>query len=219
MARRIIKAFWGSGSAPARRVLLALEEKGLAYESHEISFSNKDHKTPEYLALNPRGKVPVLVDGDIPLYESLAILHYLEFAYPDHPLFPLDNRGRALTLTKTHEQCYFEEALSGLLVHQRAENKNEEWKTKNSELRTKLLSECKYWNDALQGKKFIAGDNVSFADIAFFPNLDFAVRFGLTFNDYPSLGEYHKSFSSRPSAAKTYPPHWKTNPPPASAFH
>jgi glutathione S-transferase len=67
--------------------MLALEVKGLAYESKLLEFSKDEHKTPSYLKLNPRGKVPTLKDGDFVIYESVAIMAYLDRKYPDPPLF------------------------------------------------------------------------------------------------------------------------------------
>jgi len=82
-----IELYWGSGSPFAWRVMLTLEVKGLEYESKLLEFSKGDHKTPAYLKLNPRGKVPTLKDGDFVLYESLAIMSYIDRKYPDPPLF------------------------------------------------------------------------------------------------------------------------------------
>jgi len=82
-----IEVFWGSGSPYAWRVLLALEYKRLPYVSHLLQFSKQEHKSQEMLALNPRGRVPVLKDGDYVCFESLAILYYLDLKYPEPPLF------------------------------------------------------------------------------------------------------------------------------------
>lgn len=82
-----IELYWGSGSTPAWRVQLALAAKNLPYTSRLLSFSKRETRTPEFLALNPRGKVPTLIDGDLVLGESLAILAYLDSAYPEVPLF------------------------------------------------------------------------------------------------------------------------------------
>lgn len=62
----------------AWRVLLAAELKGVPYESHLLSFQAKDHKAPAFLAMNPRGKVPVLKDGGRVVTESMAIMHYID---------------------------------------------------------------------------------------------------------------------------------------------
>ena len=82
-----IEVYWGSGSPFAWRVLLALEHKRLPYVSHVLQFSKQEHKSPHMLALNPRGKVPVLKDGDYVCFESLAILYYLDLKYPEPHIF------------------------------------------------------------------------------------------------------------------------------------
>jgi len=89
--------YYGSGSPYAWRAQLALEHKALPYERKVLSFSAGDTRKPEFIALNPRHEVPTLVDGDFVLYESTAIVGYLEEAYPGRgaPLFPGDVRTRA----------------------------------------------------------------------------------------------------------------------------
>ncbi|HTX05040.1 MAG TPA: glutathione S-transferase family protein, partial [Steroidobacteraceae bacterium] len=82
-----IDIYWGSGSPYAWRVLLALEYKRLHYTSHLLQFSKQEHKSPQMLHLNPRGRVPVLKDGDYVCFESLAILYYLDLKYPAPPIF------------------------------------------------------------------------------------------------------------------------------------
>ena len=78
----------GAAAVPySWRVLLALEYKRLPYTSHLLQFSKQEHKSPQMLALNFRGRVPVLKDGDYVVFESLAVLYYLDRKYPDPPLF------------------------------------------------------------------------------------------------------------------------------------
>ena len=69
-----LEVYWASGSPFSWRVLLTLEVKQLPYQSKLLTFSKREHKSSEYLALNPRGKVPTLKDGDFLLSESLAIM-------------------------------------------------------------------------------------------------------------------------------------------------
>ncbi len=90
--------YYGSGSPYAWKVHLALEHKALPYERKVLSFSAGDTRKPEFVALNPRHRVPTIVDGDFVLYESSAIVEYLEDAYPGRgaPLFPAAVRERAV---------------------------------------------------------------------------------------------------------------------------
>ena len=81
--------YWGSGSPFSWRVLLALEHKGLQYESQLLHFDKQEHQSPQMLKMNPRGRVPVLKDGDYVVFESVAILYYLDLKYPQPPIFGL----------------------------------------------------------------------------------------------------------------------------------
>lgn len=79
--------YWISGSPYAWRALLGLAIKGVDYQSRILQASEREHKAPWFLHMNPRGKVPVLKDGDTVVYESLAILAYLDVKHPEPPLF------------------------------------------------------------------------------------------------------------------------------------
>ena len=94
-----ITFYYGSGSPFAWRVWFALEHKQLPYDLRVMSFSNKDHLQPEFIKLNPHHQIPVIVDNGFSLYESTAILEYLDEAYPDSDmglLYPGDPKQRAL---------------------------------------------------------------------------------------------------------------------------
>src|ERR1700676_835635 len=79
--------YWGSGSPFSWRVLLALEHKGLQYESQLLHFDKQEHQSPQMLKLNPRGRGPVLKGGDYVVVESGAVLYYLDVKYPQAPIF------------------------------------------------------------------------------------------------------------------------------------
>jgi maleylpyruvate isomerase len=82
----ILHSYWRSGAAYRTRIALNL--KGLTYEQRNVDLRQRAHKTPEYLALNPQGMVPALeVEGAI-LTQSVAILEWLEEAYPEPALLP-----------------------------------------------------------------------------------------------------------------------------------
>ena len=87
--------YYGSGSPYAWRAQLALEHKALPYELKVLSFAAGDTRKPEFLALNPRHRVPVLVDGDFVLWESHAIVQYLCERTPGQTLLPAEPRARA----------------------------------------------------------------------------------------------------------------------------
>src|SRR5688572_24596717 len=93
-----LEFFWGSGSCNSWRVHLALEIKKVPYQSRLLELSKREQKSDDYLAINPRGKVPAIRDGAFTLYESVAILLYLDRKYPEPPLFgrTAEDSGRVL---------------------------------------------------------------------------------------------------------------------------
>jgi glutathione S-transferase len=91
----MIRVYYAPPSIFGRKVLAVLEEKGLDYEIERLSFGSQDHLKPDYLKVNPNGEIPALVDEDFTVYESTAIIEYLNDEYPEPPLLPEDSAGRA----------------------------------------------------------------------------------------------------------------------------
>lgn len=96
---------WGAHTSRAMRAVWAATELGLDFEHRAIGPRTGETQTPEYLALNPKGKIPVLVHGDLVLSESAAIVNYLfeAFAAPAHVYVPATTVDRA----RLDEWCYF----------------------------------------------------------------------------------------------------------------
>jgi len=198
MSTSQVKVYWGSGSPFAWKVLLALEEKKIPYDGTLLTFSKSENKTPEYLALNPRGKVPVLqYEGDT-LYESSAILMYLENKFPQNPLLPASNYARILT--RTAEISYVKEI-----------DVSSPEKTK--EVIQPILEEYDKWERYISEGPFLFGAQPTLADVSFFPHLALLVRFGFDLQKrFPKLNAFYENMISRESVKKTWPPHWKETP-------
>jgi glutathione S-transferase len=105
-----IKLYDAVPSSNSDRVKIALHEKGLPYERVTLNLAKKDQKRPEFLKLNPYGKVPVIDEDGKVLFESCIINEYLDEKYPNPPLTPKDpylrGRGRVLidyALNYVHE--------------------------------------------------------------------------------------------------------------------
>src|SRR5579863_6993736 len=93
-----MKLYSGPLSLFSRKAEIALNEKGIAFERIMVPFSQAHGYSPKHaavLAANPKGQVPVLVDGDLSLFDSTVIFEYLEDAYPSPPLYPADAKTRA----------------------------------------------------------------------------------------------------------------------------
>jgi len=95
-ARLKLYSYWHSSCA--WRVRIALNLKGLPYDYKAVNIGKGEHLSEEYTKLNPLRLVPTLVDGDIVVSDSLAILLYLEDKFPEHPLLPDDLHLKAVSL-------------------------------------------------------------------------------------------------------------------------
>lgn len=102
----MLKLYHASHSTCSQKVRMVLHEKGLAFDEVRIDLGKKEQLNPEYLALNPNGVVPTLVDDGIPIIESSVICEYLDEKYPRNPLVPSDLVQRARMRAWTH---YIEE--------------------------------------------------------------------------------------------------------------
>ena len=209
--------YYGSGSPYAWRAHLALEHKALPYELKVLSFSAGDKRKPEFLALNPRHQVPVLVDGDFVLYESNAIVEYLDEAYPatGAPLFPGDARTRALVRRMVLEvDNYFSEAVDPLISQAFFVKPEERDADKIAKARQAMADEFALFGKAMRGD-FLAGA-LSAADFALYPLTAFGKRCEMKLPDLgfdtlvtPEIAAWKKRVEALPFLGRTIPPHWK----------
>ena len=213
----MITFYYGSGSAPAWRVWFALEHKKLPYDFKLMSFSAGDLKTPAYLALNPRGKVPLIVDEGFALSESNAIVEYLEEQYPATPrLFPGTTRERSQVRRWVSEiDDNFGTALAKLTGWVLWTPK-EKWKEERiAEARQAILDELDTIAAHMHGD-FLAHRHITAADFALYPQLATLARCDLKKPDLKmvasrpaKISAWAKRIEALPYFDKTVPPHWK----------
>ena len=98
----MIKLYDFPQSPRVRKVRIVLAEKGLKYQKVSIDITKGEQKTPEFLAINPYGKVPALEDNGTTVYESTLIMEYLNDAYPNPRLLPSDSGQRARARVLMH---------------------------------------------------------------------------------------------------------------------
>ena len=209
--------YYGSGSPFAWRAQLALEHKALPYELKVLSFSAGDTRKPEFLALTPRHRVPTLVDGDFVLYESNAIVEYLDDAYPGRgaPLFPGDARMRATVRRLISEtDDYFDKALDPLTTQAFGKKPEERDPQAIAAARKAVMDELALFTQYLKGD-FLAGP-LSAADFALYPLVAFVKRSETKLPDLdadamltPALRAWRARIEALPFFEKTIPPHWK----------
>lgn len=216
-----IELYWGSGSPFAWRVMLTLEAKKQPYTSTLLEFSKGDHKSPEFLKLNPRGKVPCLKDGDFVLYESLAMMAYLDRKYPDPPLFGKTAQETGLVWRAVCECEYLisagDKVIRPLFFGTGLDKVNE-----IQEAAQKIRDELKRLDGQLGNSNWLVGKEMSAADIAVFPlvqlclraaSKDAAKQFNLGIAPlaeyYPHLAAWVRRIELLPYYERTYPPHWR----------
>lgn len=213
----MLTLYYGSGSPYAWRVWLALEHKQLKYDLKPMSFGAGDLKTPEYLRLNPRGKVPVIVDDGFTLYESAAILEYLDEKYSGSgkPLFPGDVNQRALARRVINEADHYFDSSSRKLLTTVLFTQREQWdESAIGHGRETLGSELQRFESMLTADFFAR--ELSAADFAIYPMVALALRMDIKKPDLnirgligPRIAAWMRRIESLPYFDKTFPPHWK----------
>jgi glutathione S-transferase len=219
-----IEVFWGSGSPFAWRVLLALEFKRLPYVSRLLQFSKQEHKSPHMLALNPRGRVPVLRDGNYVCFESLAILYYLDLKYPQPPIFghTPEEAGTIMRVICEY-QAYIEPHVTRIadaIFSGEADLAGDEI----TDAIHHVASEARTIEGRLSKSEWIVGDACSAVDMVIFPGIQLlkralekpqaaalSSRFMPVEVNYPALGRWMARVAALPGYERTYPPHWRSS--------
>jgi glutathione S-transferase len=217
-----IDLYWVSGSPYSWRVMLALERKQLAYTSHVLQISKQEHKSPQMLAMNFRGRVPVLKDDGYVVFESLAILYYLDLKYPDPPLFGRspEEAGvimRVICEYQSYAEFHVMKLVRALFFTEHAVAKDE--------LATSMhvvANEARSIEARLAKSEWVVGETISAADMVIFPALqallralrkpggaELSSRFLPLEVNYPALARWIARVEAIPGYERTYPPHWR----------
>jgi GST-like protein len=161
---------YAAGTSNGMRARIALEECGLAYTFHPIALDKGEHKTPEFLAMNPNAQIPVIVDRDGPggksvtLSQSTAILMYC--AEKSGKFMPKEGAARAamleaLMIASTDVTPIFGSCF-GLM------RSKEPHAPSIQIFKDRLRSFFKVWDDKLGKRKYAAGDEVTIADFSLY---------------------------------------------------
>jgi glutathione S-transferase len=217
-----IEIFWGCGSPYSWRVQLALEIKRIPYRSRQLSFAEDDLKSEAFLAINPRGRVPALKDGEFTLYESIAILSYLDALQPEPPLFGSDPAERGAIWRWIMECVYYlephMETFAGTIFSGELPEKREEAIQSGRQVEQELDR----LNAALAQADYLAGKALSAADIAVYPVIQLLLIAARRDNaetvagrlcradvHFPALLSWCRRIEALPGFERTNPPHWR----------
>jgi glutathione S-transferase len=205
-----MKLYSGPLSLFSRKVEIALGEKGIAFDRIMVPFSQErgyQPKHPDVLAANPKGQVPVLVDGDFSLFDSTLIFEYLEEAYPTPPLLPQGPRPRARCrmMELRADEVVFPHARA-LFYRTDPPHPDAAQRKANEEAGARAEAALREHFAALdkivRGAAFLCGD-LSYADIAMFMTIIWTQRLkGPPLSDYPALAAWFERLKARPPFGK-----------------
>ncbi|WP_126284237.1 glutathione S-transferase family protein [Burkholderia stagnalis] len=191
---------YGFAGTRTQRALWGLKELDADFEFVSVNLLQGEHKRPEFLRLNPAGKVPVLVDGDLVIPESAAIVLYLADKYPEKALLPVDLAERA----QVYRWVMFavtelEQPLWRITRHTMLYPPEKRLPADIALARDDFIAMAAILDTHLEGRRFIVGDTLTIADCVTAYLVDWANELTLI-DGFPQLRAYLERLYARPKA-------------------
>ncbi|VWB38481.1 glutathione S-transferase family protein [Burkholderia lata] len=191
---------YGFAGTRSQRALWGLKELDADFEFISVNLLQGEHKRPEFLRLNPAGKVPVLVDGDLVIPESAAIVLYLADKYPEKALLPVDPALRAeayrwvmFAVTELEQPLW--RITRHSFIYPPEKRSPADIELAREDFRTMAAILDKH----LEGRAFIVGDTLTVADCVTAYLIDWAGECNLI-ESFPQLRAYLERLYARPKA-------------------
>ena len=188
----------------AQKVKIALDEKGVDYQTRMPAAIGTGQVDKEFLKANPRGEVPALIDGDAALFDSTIILEYIEDKWPEPHLLPKDplGRARARTIEEVMDTAF--EPINWGMGEIRWFKRAEGARAQEIERRATAQARGLYdWLSRLMGdQEWFGGLRFGWADLSVVPYLNGARGQGIGPHESSPLGQWLKRANERPSVAK-----------------
>ncbi len=196
----MIKIFGRVTSSNVMKVMWAVGELGLEYERVDAGMAFGVVDTPEYRAMNPNGRVPTLVDGDLTLWESNAIVRYLTAKYDAGGLWPEDAAVRAdldrwMDWQQTTQNPAFTPVFWGLVRTPEAER---DQKAVDAAV-AQSIQIMRILDARLEGRDWIGGSRLTMADFPFGPNVHRFFNLPFERPALPNLQAYYERMRARPA--------------------
>jgi glutathione S-transferase len=188
----------------SRRVRIALLEKNIPCELVEVDMMARAHRGPAYLALNPYGRVPTLEEEGFVLYESTAILEYLEATHPTPPLVPADARGRA-HVAMHMKLCDIQMARqTGTIIFPKRFLPKDRWdEAAMAQAKKEIEKHLEIVDSQLKGRECLVGNSYSLVEVCYTPFVEFLPLMEIT--PPPAVAAWVRRMLDRPSAQQTKP--------------
>jgi glutathione S-transferase len=200
----MLKLHYHPFSTFSRRVRIALIEKHIPCELVEVDMVARAHRGPAYLTLNPYGRVPTLEEDGFVLYESTAILEYLEATHPAPPLVPADARGRALVAMHM-KLCDIQMARqTGIIIFPKRFLPKDRWdEAAMAQAKKEIEKHLDIVESQLKGKDYLVGNQYSLVEVCYTPFVEFLGLMEIT--PPPAVAAWARRMLDRPSAQQTKP--------------
>lgn len=189
-----------------RRTRIFLAEKGISVPTEQVDMMKMEHRTPEYTAINPLQRMPVLVlDDGTAIAESVAICRYFEVLQPEPPLFGVGAKDIALIeMWNRRAEINFFANVAAVFRHLHPAMKELEVPQVPAYAeasRPRVYSFLELMDKELASREFLAGDRYSMADITALVSVDFMKPSRLPMPDnLPNVKRWHAAVSARPSS-------------------
>ena len=199
-----IKLHYHPFSTYSRRVRIAFAEKQIAHELVFVDMAARRHREQPYLSLNPYGRVPTLEEDGFVLFESTAILTYLEATRPSPPLVPADARGRAL-VDMHMKLCDIQFTRhAGTIIFPKRFLPKERWNAAAiADAKAQIEKHFAILDQQLVGKTYLVAEQFSLAEVCYAPFLEFLPLMEIT--PPGAVAAWSERLLARPSAVSTRP--------------
>ena len=200
--------YWRSSAA--YRVRIAMHLKGITFKSipvHLVKDGGEQHQD-DYVALNPNHLVPTLVDGDLTLNQSVAIIDYLDKKYPNVALYPTDIESRAIVQAMALDIACEVHPINNLRIQQYLTNKlSVDDKQKQAWVNDWISSGFTAFEQQLakHSGKYCFQDSITIADLCLIPQVYNANRFGIDMSRYPNINKVVENCLAHPAFVAALP--------------
>jgi glutathione S-transferase len=186
-----MKLYINKLSPNVRRVRLTAAVLGLKLEEISLDFTKGEHKTPEYLALNPNGAVPTLTDGDFVLAESRAIMQYLASKKPESGLLPKDEQARAdITRWQFWDASHFSPQVGTLVFQKMLKPMFGMGEPEAAKIEEALVNIQRFGavlDKHLEGKSYVVGGALTLADLTLASTLMYSKQVDFPLAQFPNM--------------------------------
>ena len=196
---------YGAVLSRASRNAWAAEEAGAAYEIVSVDFRNNEHKQPAFLAINPAGKMPAMIDGEVMMSESLAINLYIAQNYSIGKLWPSDAKSQARCLQwSLWAGAELEPVAYGRLREVLFKKEKERDRKLLAQLAEQAIPLADTAHAALQSSAYLAGATFTIADLNVACVVEYLVRSNFDLAPWPRVAAWYKSCTERPGYRKVH---------------